>query len=260
MTYDLHTHSELSDGRDRVRDMVRAAEAAGLTAVAITDHLEVNQFGGVDAEWVGSLLREVEAARSQSRVMVLAGVESSILDWKGRISVTPDLYSRLDLILAGIGWGTKGIGFYQPEDKTKAIRRLVDVYCLLATNPWVDVIAHPFNIGLFFKDLNLSEIPLTAVAEVASAFREGGVAFELNNSFWWWFPHRSPTEVREDYQRIVEIFADNGVSFVAGSDAHSFHGVGQLSWVRRLVQRVGLREQDFLSLSALRTRRFHRLR
>ncbi len=260
MEYDLHTHSDLSDGRDRVGDMVRAAEAGGLDAIAITDHLEADRDGRVDVSWVEGLLREVEGIRGTTRVQVLAGVESSALDWKGRVTATPDLYSRLDLVVAGLEWSTRGLATFGPEDRKTIVRRLVDFYCCLATNPVVDIIAHPFNIGRFFRDVTLADIPRTGLEEAASAFQEGGVAFELNNSFWWWFPDKSPRQVLDQYAPLIEIFAIARVPFVAGSDAHSFHGVGQLSWVRQLTQRVGLRSRDFLSVTALRERRFLRLR
>lgn len=38
MAVDLHTHSNRSDGSDEPADLVRKAAAAGLTAVALTDH------------------------------------------------------------------------------------------------------------------------------------------------------------------------------------------------------------------------------
>ena len=38
MRIDLHTHSSASDGTDTPADLVRAAEAAGLDVVALTDH------------------------------------------------------------------------------------------------------------------------------------------------------------------------------------------------------------------------------
>ena len=38
MRIDLHTHSSASDGTERPADLVRAAAAAGLDVVALTDH------------------------------------------------------------------------------------------------------------------------------------------------------------------------------------------------------------------------------
>ena len=38
MRVDLHTHSRVSDGTDSPAELVRAAKAAGLDVVALTDH------------------------------------------------------------------------------------------------------------------------------------------------------------------------------------------------------------------------------
>ena len=38
MRFDLHVHSNCSDGRDEVRTILRAAERRGLAGLSITDH------------------------------------------------------------------------------------------------------------------------------------------------------------------------------------------------------------------------------
>jgi histidinol phosphatase-like PHP family hydrolase len=81
----------------------------------------------------------------------------------------------------------------------------------------------------------------------------------LNNTLWWWFPNQSPDEVLRDYAWIVEEFAVAGVKFVCGSDAHSLHGVGNLRWVERLAQIVGLKPEHFLTPEQLRHQRLQKL-
>jgi 3',5'-nucleoside bisphosphate phosphatase len=62
---DLHTHSTFSDGSDRPEGIVEAAVAAGLTAVALTDHDCVD---GLDAA----------AAAAAGRIELIPGVELSV--------------------------------------------------------------------------------------------------------------------------------------------------------------------------------------
>ncbi|MER3502259.1 MAG: hypothetical protein C4295_12525 [Candidatus Fervidibacterota bacterium] len=259
MRCDLHTHSLFSDGQDSVWEMVRAAEAAFLDTLAITDHVEADRWGNPITEWLDGLLREAEAVRGKTRVRLLVGVEACLLDLKGHTTVTPALYRSVDLVLAGIEWATVGIAQNPPENKVALQRHLVTAYGNLALNPWVDIIAHPFNLGRFPNPLRLSELAKSAVREIAAAFREGGKAFELNNTLWWWFPHQSPTEVLREYARIVEEFAIAGVPFVFGSDAHSLHGVGNLRWAEEVARLVGLTEAHFLTPDQLRQRRLERL-
>jgi len=62
---DLHTHSMISDGTDTVPELIRAARAAGIDTLALTDH---DTMDGVD---------EAKACGRREGVDVLRGVEIS---------------------------------------------------------------------------------------------------------------------------------------------------------------------------------------
>jgi len=66
---DLHTHSTRSDGTDSPAELVRLALAAGLTALALTDH---DTLGGIP---------EARAAAAAGSLDLIAGVELSV-DWE----------------------------------------------------------------------------------------------------------------------------------------------------------------------------------
>ncbi|MFN2587000.1 MAG: PHP domain-containing protein [Actinomycetota bacterium] len=76
---DLHTHTTVSDGGDSPAELVAAAAAAGLAAIAVTDH---DNDGGCD---------EAVAAGREHGVEVVRGVEIScdVEDLPGR-GFTPD--------------------------------------------------------------------------------------------------------------------------------------------------------------------------
>lgn len=112
--------------------MVRAAEAAGLDAVAITDHVESDKWGNPVADWVDACLHETEAIRGKVKVRLFVGIEASLIDQKGRATVTPQLYRTVDLVLCGIEWGTLGIAQNPPENKVALQRNLVTAYGNLA--------------------------------------------------------------------------------------------------------------------------------
>src|SRR6185312_92902 len=68
---DLHTHSSVSDGTETPSQLIRAAVAAGLGAVALTDHDST-------AGW-----QEAFAAASGTGLTVIPGMElSTRLEWK----------------------------------------------------------------------------------------------------------------------------------------------------------------------------------
>lgn len=65
---DLHAHSTASDGSRAPADVARAAKAAGLAAIALTDH---DTLAGVD---------EARATGEQIGIRVIAGVELSAVE------------------------------------------------------------------------------------------------------------------------------------------------------------------------------------
>ncbi len=69
MAVDLHTHSTYSDGSDSPAEIVSAAAAAGLEAVALTDHDNLNG------------ILEAAAAADASEVKLIPGVELSC-EWQ----------------------------------------------------------------------------------------------------------------------------------------------------------------------------------
>ncbi len=69
MAVDLHTHSTYSDGSDSPAEIVSAAAAAGLEAVALTDHDNLNG------------ILEAAAAADASEVELIPGVELSC-EWQ----------------------------------------------------------------------------------------------------------------------------------------------------------------------------------
>ncbi|GMQ85520.1 MAG: PHP domain-containing protein [Acidimicrobiia bacterium] len=66
MAVDLHTHSEESDGTDSPAELIRLADEAGLSAIALTDH---DTLSGIE---------QARAAAGSAGPRVVAGVELSV--------------------------------------------------------------------------------------------------------------------------------------------------------------------------------------
>ena len=71
LNYDLHTHSTYSDGKGSLHDNIHAAEAMGLSHIALTDHLRVDKW-----DWVDEALEELKDEPPQGyNVKILKGAE-----------------------------------------------------------------------------------------------------------------------------------------------------------------------------------------
>jgi histidinol phosphatase-like PHP family hydrolase len=235
--HDLHTHTLYSDGQNTISDNIRAAVSNGLDTVAITDHC----FDSDDAEWLPSLVAEIKDIKAP--INILAGVEGTILDTRGTLSVDEAIAGKLDIVLVDLGKLTQGVYTNAPCDPGKLCRNIADAYIYACGNPLVNIIAHPFNVGRLQANICIDDFPDNLLMQVADAFVAGGKAFEIMNMMSWWFPSMPVKELTRSYLRVVRIFAERGVIFALGSDAHSACGVGNLGWANQIVEKVNLHNQ-----------------
>jgi len=230
VNYDLHTHSTYSDGIGSLHDNIHAAEAIGLSHIALTDHLSVHE-----RDWVDEALRELKGEPPEGyKVKILKGAEASLLDSSGKISIDKNAAAKLDIVLCDMGWHS--LGFSEDASlipKELIIERIVECFINLCRNPLVNVVAHPFNFGRHSEVVIApAEIQVDRLLKIADAFVSRNTAFEVMNNAWWWHPLMHPREFTSQYVEIVRFFAQRGVMFTIGSDAHGIGGVGNLGWSR----------------------------
>src|SRR5690606_41976865 len=87
MAVDLHTHSDVSDGSEPPREVVRLAAQSGLTALALTDHDILSGLG------------EAKRAAEEFGLELIPGVELS-LAWSS-IAPSADERGGMHLIVRG---------------------------------------------------------------------------------------------------------------------------------------------------------------
>ncbi len=160
---DLHLHTEWSDGRNSIEEMVEAATERGYEYVCVTDHAEgPGMVGGVGLsdQQLESQLSELRAVDDDAEIDVFAGVEANI-DADGRLSVDDALLERLDCVVASPHAALDGDG--------------TDRLVTAAEHPAVDVVGHP--TGRQLNRRSGLDVDVTALAEAAA---KAGTALEIN--------------------------------------------------------------------------------
>ena len=238
---DYHTHTLHSHGTGTVADNARAAAAAGLTEVAITDHgpalasgAGLRQPGAIE-----HVRRYVSLAnQAQPEVNVLQGVEANVMAADGRLDLPDRVLRRLDIALAGLHpgagysglWGTlwgylhaavlprlsRRAAARQVEDSTKAL-------CETAWRRPVDVIVHP---GMSFA---------VNAADLARAAAKTGVALEINAS-------HGDLDIAACRQA-----ARHGPYFAINSDAHRPADVGDLAFGAHIARSAGVPPEQIVN-------------
>lgn len=234
---DWHIHSNYSDGKDEMGLLVRTAEFQGMKAIAITDHLKGASF--MNGKGIPDYFREIDNAASRyPAVEVYKGVEGTLLDTDGNLSISKHDIGAFNPVLIDFAWWVKGVTVDAPPDKVQILKNISKSFANLCKNETVDIIAHPFNFGRLIKDFDFSWLSDSFLEEIAGYFLGGKKYFEVMNNIWWWFPEMSSGEFNENYLRIMHIFHSHGVKFSLGSDAHYHQGVGDLWYAEMLLKKV----------------------
>ena len=194
---DLHMHTDWSDGRATLDEMVLASKERGHRYIAICDHARRLRDGRLDAQ------TEAIAALNErlSGIRILAGVE---VDIRADGSLDFD-----DETLAGREWVMASIhsGFDGPRE------RLTERLVAAMENPHVDCIGHP--TGRKINRRPPYELDFERVCEVAV---ETGTFLEINAQ-----PDR--LDLTDTLARAA---AEAGVPIVVSTDAHRIHELDNL--------------------------------
>ena len=160
---DLHIHTNWSDGRNTIAEMVEGAAEFGHDYLAVTDHATgPGMVGGVGVsdEKLREQIPEVESVAAEADIDVFTGVEANIAE-DGSVSVADDLLSELDVVVASPHAALDGDG--------------TDRLVAAAEHPDVNVIGHPTG-----RYLNRREGLDVDVERLAEAATDNDTALEIN--------------------------------------------------------------------------------
>jgi len=193
---DLHAHTDWSDGKMTLEQLVAAVRQKGLEYLNVTDHSPAVGFGmGLDA---GRLRQQIDRVRALAETLddftLLAGAEVDILK-DGSLDYSDELMAELDVVVASLHASHR----LSEADQTKRL-------CAAMENPHVDVIGHPTGRMLGRRD----SYPMDMEAVIAKA-AETGTVLEVSGQ-----PNR--LDLRD---AAIRMAVQAGVKLAVDTDAHS---------------------------------------
>jgi len=194
---DLHSHTDWSDGRGTLEEMVLAARALGRRYLAVCDHAKRLKDGRLErqAEEIAALNERVHG------IEVLSGVEVDIRA-DGSVDVADEALAERAWVMASVH-----SGFDKP--RAELTRRIATAM----ENPHVDCIGHPTGRKINRRDSY--DIDFEALLEKAV---ETGAFLEINSQ-----PDR--LDLIDTHARAA---AEAGVRIVISTDAHRVHELDYL--------------------------------
>jgi DNA polymerase (family 10) len=193
---DLHAHTDASDGREPLANLVAAARARRLRYLAVTDHSKyMGIVTGLDAARLARQIDAIDALNAKlTDLVLLKGAEVDILE-DGSLALPDSILRRLDLVVVSVH---SQFGLSEAKQTARVLRAL--------ERPCVSILAHPTGRLLGGR-------PPYAInfERLLRAARERPCYLEINGQ---------PTRLDPDDVQ-VKAARDQGVLLSIASDAHS---------------------------------------
>jgi len=201
---DLHVHTDATDGKNTLREMVEAARARGYEYVAITDHTRaVRVASGLGPAELRAQARAIRALRRErDDIVVLHGAEVDILP-DGRLDLDDATLDELDVVVAAVHSSLQMSERQMTERVLRAMK-----------HPRLAVLAHPTG-----RLLGTREPIAIDLERIVRAARDLHVLLEID----------SQPERLDLGDVAIRMARDAGVKLVVDSDAHR---VSELDFVR----------------------------
>jgi DNA polymerase (family 10) len=191
---DLHAHTNWSDGRYTMEEMVAVAQKREWEYLAITDHSpSATVANGLSPDMLIAHNTAVRELSISSGIRLLTGTEMDIRP-DGSLDYSDELLAGLDIVIASIHSG-------MDQDVASMTQRVIAAM----ENPHVDVICH-LTARLLGKRSPV-EIDIASVLEAAA---RTGTVMEINAS-----PDRLDLKAEH-----IRMGVDMGVIFAVNTDAH----------------------------------------
>jgi DNA polymerase (family 10) len=207
---DLQMHTDATDGKNTLDEMVDACRARGYEYVAITDHSKaVRVAGGLTKAGFHKQARAIDTIRKHAgRPFVLKGAEVDILE-DGSLDLDDETLAEFDIVVVSV---------HSRFNMTKAAmtRRIVRAL----QHPRVHVLGHPTG-----RLIGKREPYPVDMSEIVKAARDHGVMLEINAQ-----PDR--LDLNDVH---IQMAREAGVALVINTDAHR---IPELDYVRHGVDQA----------------------
>ncbi len=217
---DLQMHTDASDGKATLAEMVEASHSLAYAYIAITDHSARMAMAGLSPKELRAQWKEIDQLNGRLRgFRVLKSVEMDILE-NGKLDLPDDLLAEADYVVATIHYGLK-----QTE------RQLTDRLLAAIENRWVDAIGHP--TGRIVPVRPSYPLDFDVVAKAAANAK---CLLEINGS-----------ERLDLPDTLAAAAKGHGVRFVLSTDAHNQRELGFMRFAVAVARRAGLTAADILN-------------
>ena len=221
---DFHMHTDWSDGRRTLEEMIAAAAAREYEYHAISDHSQSRGAIGCSADRLREQRAHIRELGDRYGVRTLASSEVDILP-DGSLDFPDDVLAEMDLVIGSVHSSLR-------QSREEMTRRLIRA----CENPYLTIVGHP--TGRKLDGFEGSEFDYDAVFAAAA---RTGTALEIDG-------HQNRFDLPANLARRAKTF---GVTLTVDSDAHDVTQLANIDLAIGQARRAGLTRDDVLNARPL---------
>jgi putative hydrolase len=209
--FDLHMHTDWTDGQHTVEQMHSAAVARGLSQILFSEHARKTS-----GEWFPKFSAEVRKLPTQD-CRAWIGVESKIENFDGALDISDEIRALCDAVMGSVHRfpGEEAIDKNSPPPLSAV--RVTEIEFELSRaavrRKNLDILGHPF--GMSYRRFHV-EPASELIEELVIECARNGVAFEINCRY------------HDDPWRFIELCRKHKAPISIGSNAHCQEDVGAI--------------------------------
>ncbi len=211
---DLHVHTNWTDGKHSVEEMVNSACKLKIQALLFSEHSRKTSKG-----WFNKFAKEIKSCRKKikNKCKLFIGTEVKIKDFDGSLDISPEIRKKSDLVMASVHRfpGEVGNIFNSKPNisKQEAIEIEYKLTLKAIQNSKFDIVGHPFGMSIKrFKAKPNWEL----FKSLISACKKYDKAFEINFHY------------HKNYRKLLNECIKSNTLFSLGSNAHEKKEVGKI--------------------------------
>jgi putative hydrolase len=214
MIQDLHLHTNYSDGKNSLEDMIKKAISLNIKEISFTDHVWKT------STWTNDYLNEIKTYQEMysDKIKIYPGFEAKLINHNGDLDIDDSLYSKDVRVVAAIHRIPIGNGKYIRSSEINHNLELsremwLKSFSSLINNNRINCIAHPFSLIGYMKINKNDTIWWNKVSNIIESMPfniEYNVKYENNLvPKWIWEKHKDKVVFGSDSHSTDDLILRN---------------------------------------------------
>ena len=218
---DLQTHTNATDGKFSLEEMVDAAIERGYDYYAVTDHSKkVAMANGLDEKNLEKQIENIDKLNKKKEIRILKSIEVDILE-DGTLDLSDEILKELDLVVCSVHYNMN----LSKKKQTLRVLRAME-------NPYFNILAHP--TGRRIGERKAYDIDLREVMKEA---KEKGCYLEIN---------ADPARLDLNDKNIL-MARELGLKLSVSTDAHSVSSLDNMEFGVAQARKGWLEKDDVIN-------------